>query len=261
MWYRAQGVDRISRIGYAVSPDGVRWNRLREPVLEPRGRLEKHGVEDPRVTELEGTFYMGYTAYGTDGQGENVTTPMFARSNNLITWDRIGPLVRGEDDKDHFLLPRQLGGRYVAFHRRPPSIWLAESDDLLRWPEEDMQSIMSPRPDNRWDTKRIGGNGPPIATEHGWVLLYHGYEEQHIYRIGVCLLDLENPAIIINRPREAILEPEEPWELNGDVPNVVFSTANPVIDGTVYVYYGAADHVIGLATTPLDDLLEFARFG
>jgi predicted GH43/DUF377 family glycosyl hydrolase len=93
------------------------------------------------------------------------------------------------------------------------------------------------------------------------VLLYHGYDEQHTYRIGVCLLGLENPAIIINRPREPILEPEEAWELNGDVPNVVFSTANPVIDGTVHVYYGAADHVIGLATTPLDDLLEFARFG
>lgn len=260
MWYRAQGIDRISRIGYAVSPDGIRWNRLREPVLEPRGQLEALGVEDPRVTELDDLFYMGYTAYGTDGQGKSVTTPMFARSEDLLTWDRIGPLVRGEDNKDHFLLPRQLGGRYVAFHRRPPSIWLAESDDLAHWPEEYMRSILSPRPDNRWDTERIGGNGPPIATQHGWVLLYHGYGAQRIYRIGVCLLDLEDPSIVINRPLEPILEPEEAWELHGDVPNVVFSTANPVVGRTVYVYYGAADHVIGLATCSLGELIDFARF-
>jgi len=261
MWYRAQGTDRISRIGYAVSDDGVRWNRLREPVLVPHGPLEMLGVEDPRVTEVEGTFFMGYTAYGTDGHREYATTPMFATSEDFITWNRIGPLVRGEDNKDHFLLPKKLGGRYVAFHRRPPSIWLAESDDLVHWPEEHMRVILSPRPDNWWDTKRVGGNGPPIATEHGWLALYHGYNEEHIYRIGVCLLDIEDPAIVINRPTQPILEPTEEWELYGDVPNIVFSSANPVVGGKVHVYYGAADRVIGLATAPLDELIEYARFG
>jgi predicted GH43/DUF377 family glycosyl hydrolase len=261
MWYRAQGVDRISRIGYAVSDDGVRWNRLREPVLVPHGPLEMFGVEDPRVTEVEGKFFMGYTAYGTDGRREYATTPMFASSENFVTWNRIAPLVRGEDNKDHFLLPTKLGGRYIAFHRRPPSMWLAESNDLVTWPERYMRVILSPRPDNWWDTKRVGGNGPPIATEHGWLTLYHGYNEKHIYRIGVCLLDIENPAIVINRPKEPILEPTEEWELHGNVPNVVFSSANPVVEGNVHVYYGAADRVIGLATTPVDDLLEYARFG
>jgi len=261
MWYRAQDVDRISRIGYAVSTDGVSWNRLRRPVLEPNGRIDMYGVEDPRVTELDGEFYMAYTAFGTNGNRENSTTPMFARSDNLISWELIGPIVRGEKNKDHFLLPTKLGGRFIAFHRRPPAIWLAASDDLVDWPEEDMRAILWPRPDNWWDSERIGGNGPPIATEHGWLTLYHGYDEERVYRIGVCLLDIENPAIVINRPQEPILEPEEEWELRGDVPNVVFSSANPVVDGTVYVYYGAADHVIGLATASLDDLVEFARFG
>lgn len=261
MWYRAEGVDGISRIGYAVSVDGIRWNRLREPVLEPQGQLDVHGVEDPRVTELDGMFYMGFTAFGVNGQREDAWTPMFARSDNLITWDRIGPLVRGEDNKDHFLLPVKLGGNYIAFHRRPPSIWLAESDDLLHWPEELMRCILSPRPGSGWDSKRIGGNGPPIATEHGWLTLYHGYDKDHVYRIGVCLLDLENPGIVINRPQEPILEPEEEWELHGNVPNVVFSSANPVVERTVHVYYGAADRVIGLATASLDELIEFARFG
>ena len=261
MWYRAQGLDRISRIGYAVSGDGVQWNRLRDPVLEPLGPIEEHGVEDPRVTELDGEFIMGYTAFGTDGQHKNATTPMFARSSNLIDWQRIGPLVRGEDNKDHFLLPAKIGDRFIAFHRRPPSIWLAESDDLLAWPEEHMRCMLSPRRDNWWDSKRVGGNGPPILTEHGWLTLYHAYDDEHVYRIGVCLLDLENPSVVINRPLDPILEPVESWELHGDVPNVVFSSANPVVGGIVHVFDGAADQVIGLATSPLDDLIEYARFG
>lgn len=94
------------------------------------GPLEILGVEDPHVVELDGTCYVRYTTYGTDGGRDGTITPMFARSDNLIVWDRIGPLVRGEDNKDHSLLPHNLQGRFVAFHRSPPpSIWLAESDD------------------------------------------------------------------------------------------------------------------------------------
>ena len=92
-------------------------------------------------------------------------------------------------------------------------------------------------------------------------MLYHGYEENHIYRFGVCLLDLEDPSRVINRPVQPIFGPEEPWELEGNVPNVVFSSANPVVDGVVHVYYGAADRFIGLATCALEELVEYARFG
>jgi predicted GH43/DUF377 family glycosyl hydrolase len=260
MHYRAQGLDWISRIGHAVSQDGVHWNRLRGPVFEPAGEAEGRGVEDPRITEIDGVFYMSYTGYAGAGPFEHLTTPMLARSVNLITWDRIGPLAQGEDNKDYFLLPQRLDDRYIAFHRRPPSIWLAESDDLIHWPEKRMRIVMAPRPDNWWDSKRIGGNAAPIKTEHGWVLLYHGYEHEHIYRMGACLLDLEDPAHVINRPKEPIFEPEEHWELRGDVPNVVFSGANPVINDIVHVYYGAADHVIGLATCSLEELIDYARF-
>lgn len=261
MFYRAQGLDQVSRIGYAVSEDGVSWNRLRRPILEPATEFETRGVEDPRVTVLEDRYYMAYTGYTGKGPSEYVITPMFAVSDNLIRWERIGPLVRGEDNKDHFLMPRRISGRYVAFHRRSPSIWIAESDDLINWPEEQMRSVMAPRPDNWWDCNRIGANGPPIETEHGWLMFYHAYEYERIYRLGVCLLDLEDLTHVINRPQEPIFEPEELWELKGDVPNVVFSAANPVVGDTVHVYYGAADHVIGLATGNLEELLDYARFG
>jgi predicted GH43/DUF377 family glycosyl hydrolase len=171
----------------------------------------------------------------------------------------VGPIVRGEDNKDHVLFPHKIGGRYAALHRRWPQVWLAYSDDLLTWRERDMTPIFGPRPDNDWDSTSVGGNGVPIETEHGWLMLYHGYDDDHVYRFGVCLLDLEDPSRVIRRPRKPIFWPEELWELRGDVPNVVFSNANPVVDGTVYVYYGGGDHVIGLATCCLDELVDYVR--
>jgi predicted GH43/DUF377 family glycosyl hydrolase len=138
---------------------------------------------------------------------------------------------------------------------------LAESEDLIHWPEEDMRPIFGPRSDNGWDSLRVGGGGVPIETEHGWLLIYHAYDPAHIYRLGACLLDLENPANVLHRPLNFIFEPSELWELRGDVANVVFSCANPVVGGTVYVFYGGADHVIGLATVGFAELLEYARFG
>lgn len=268
MYYRAQGLDWVSRIGYAVSLDGIHWNRMREPILEPQDASDARGVEDPRVVEIEGTFYMTYTAYGKEFTGKGVPThqgggitPMIARSNNLISWERLGWIVQGEDNKDHVLFPRKIKGRYAAFHRRRPNVWIAYSDDLVNWDEKDMRPIYGPRPDNDWDNASVGSNGVPIETEHGWLVLNHAYNHEHVYRLGVILLDLDDPKKIIHRPREPIFEPKELWELRGDVPQVVFSCANPVVEGTVYVFYGGADHVIGLATCPLASLLDFARFG
>ena len=268
MFYRAQGLDWVSRIGYGVSADGTHWNRLRRPVLEPTDGTDSRGIEDPRVSEIDGVFWMTYTAYGREFHGPGEPThagggilPMIARSHNLIAWERLGPIVRGEDNKDHVLFPRKIGGRYTVLHRRWPQVWLAYSDDMLTWREDDMAPIYGPREDNTWDSKSVGSNGPPIETPHGWLLLNHGYDEDHIYRLGVLLLDLDDPTRVINRPSDPIFWPEELWELRGDVPNVVFSCANPVVDGTVHVYYGAADHVIGLATGQLDELLDFALHG
>jgi beta-1,2-mannobiose phosphorylase / 1,2-beta-oligomannan phosphorylase len=269
MHYRAQGLDWVSRIGYAVSADGVTWNRLRQPVLSPQDGTDSRGVEDPRVTLLDGRFYMCYTAYGRDYAGAQSThagggiTPMIAVSDNLITWTRLSALVQGEDNKDHVLFPRRINGRYAALHRRWPTVWIAYSDDLLVWREADMTPIYGPRPDDpaAWDSKSVGSNGAPIETEAGWLLLNHGYNEDHVYKFGVCLVDLDDPTQVIARPKTAVFEPQELWELRGDVPNVVFSNANPVVDGVVYVFYGGGDHVIALATCQLSDLLTFALRG
>jgi beta-1,2-mannobiose phosphorylase / 1,2-beta-oligomannan phosphorylase len=267
MFYRAQGLDWISRLGYAVSADGVHWNRLREPVLGPVDGSDSRGLEDPRIVEIEGTFYMTYTAYGRDFHGSGTPThngggilPMIARSRNLLTWQRLGPIVRGENNKDHVLFPRRIDGRFAALHRRWPEVWLAWSDDLLTWREEEMRPVFGPR-QLSWDSKSVGGNGVPIETEEGWLLLYHAYDEEHVYRFGTCLLDADDPSRVIRRAAAPIFWPREMWEIRGDVPMVVFSGANPVVDGTVYVFYGGGDHAVGLATCPLSELLSFARAG
>lgn len=264
MHYRAQGHDYVSRIGYAVSADGLHWNRLRQPVLEPSSDADARGVEDPRVTYLDGAFYMAYTAYGRSGPHPasgalpSGITPMYAVSRDLLSWRRLGPVVVGEDDKDHALFPARFPqddqALYLSFHRRPPSVWLASSPDLQRW--GDHREVFGPRA-GLWDGKRVGAGGPPILTDAGWLMIYHGYDDTHTYRLGTALLDRHEPWRVLKRPEGSILEPEEPWELKGDVPNVVFSCANPVIDGTVYVYYGGADRVIGLATVPLGALLAW----
>lgn len=264
MHYRAQGLDWVSRIGYAVSHDGIHWNRMRLPVLEPRDGLDSRGVEDPRVVEIDGTFYMTYTAYGSRVTENAKPThsgggilPMIASSKNLISWDRLGPIVTGEDNKDHVLFPRKINGRFTALHRRHPNVWQAFSDDLLNWNEKDMSQIYGPRKDSQWDSLSVGNNGAPIETSEGWIVLNHGYNSDRIYKIGTVLLDLEDPSKVIRRPTEPIFWPREIWELRGDIPNVVFSCANPVVEGKVYVYYGGADHAIGLATCQLSDLLSF----
>lgn len=249
MLYRAQGLDYVSRLGYAVSPDGYTWARLDKPVFEPAEPWESYGVEDPRITYIDGTFYMCYTAYSEKG-----IRACLARSQNLITWERMGIVLPDEDNKDHVLFPEKINGRYAMFHRRYPDIWIAYSDDLLHWTDHTI--VMRPRY-NLWDELKIGAGGPPIRTPHGWLVIYHGVDEHHVYRLGAALLDLEDPAFVLARPETPILEPEERWECKGDVPNVVFTCANVVLDDTLYVFYGGADRVMAVATCSFSALLDF----
>lgn len=253
MLYRAQGVDYVSHIGYAVSEDGFRWARLDRPVMSPACEWEARGVEDPRVTRIGDTFYMCYTGYSFHG-----TRACLARSRNLITWERMGVILPNENNKDHVLFPEKVGGRYALLHRRPPDIWLAYSEDLVHW--TDHQIIMRPRPDT-WEHLKIGAGGPPVKTKSGWLLIYHAVDRYGVYRLGAALLDLDNPAVVLSRPETFILEPRETWEQKGDVPNVVFTCATVVVDETLYVYYGGADRVMALATCSLSEIMDFLQAG
>ena len=237
----------ISRLGYAVSRDGISFNRMREPVLSNDVPQEARGCEDPRVVKIEGTFYMMYTGY----TGHDFRICM-ASSKNLIDWERKG-VVLDEKNKDASLFPEKIHDRYVMFHRRDPDIWIAYSNDLKSW--VDHQMIMSPLGDSTWEDKKIGIAGPPIRTEEGWFLIYHGVSKRNnTYTLGAALLDLEDPSKVLARQREPVLEPELEWEKVGAVPNVVFSCGQAEVGERILVYYCGADTVIGVAGINRDEI-------
>jgi predicted GH43/DUF377 family glycosyl hydrolase len=193
--------------------------------------------------------YTGYSVYGTRAS--------IATSTNLIHWDRLCVALPDEDNKDHALFPEKIDGRYCMFHRREPDIWICYSDDLIHW--VDHQRVFGPRPG--WEEWKVGISGPPLKTESGWLLVYHGVDQDHFYRQGVALLALDDPTRVLSRPASFVMEPREPWEFVGDVPNVVFSCATLQVGVELWVYYGGADRVIGQASCPMEQVMMFLEQG
>ncbi len=252
LFYRAMGADDISRIGYAVSLDGFNFFRLDKPVFVPEGRLETRGCEDPRIVRLEDKFYMTYTAYSQEG-----VRVALASTANFISWKRLGVIFPEINNKDAVLFPEKIEGRYVMFHRpmdeKPLSIWIAYSQNLVKW--EGYKKVMAPRAGS-WDEVTIGASCPPLKTEKGWLLIYHGVDESATYRLGVALFDLKNPEKLLYRHPEPILAPEEDYELRGDVNRVVFGCGACEVEGTYFIYYGGADRVVCVATIEKEKLLK-----
>jgi predicted GH43/DUF377 family glycosyl hydrolase len=249
--YRAVGEDDISRIGYAVSADGYEFFRFDKPVFTPRGVAESKGCEDPRIVCLDGKFYMTYTAYSIKGVRVSL-----ASTRNFIQWERLGVVLPDMENKDAVLFPEKINGRYAMLHRPmdpPRSIWIAYSDDLLKW--GDFKKVMGPI-EGKWDGVGIGSASPPVKTEKGWLLIYHGIDEESVYRLGVALLDLNDPSRVIGRHPDPILQPEEDYELRGEIREVIFGCGICEVDDNYFIYYGAADRVICGATAEKKDLLD-----
>jgi beta-1,2-mannobiose phosphorylase / 1,2-beta-oligomannan phosphorylase len=267
--YRAQGDDGTSVFGYATSKDGFHIDEnLDYPIYTPRESFEKKtkdkgnsGCEDPRITKINDRLYMTYTAYdGTNPPRTALTS--IALSDFLKrnwSWDKpklISP--PGADDKDACIVKRVKGDGFVAFHRLGDVIWL----DFLRdldFPEKKYLTggIIAQARKDKWDNVKIGIAAPPIETEQGWILLYHAVSDPgFVYKVGAMLLDYADPRQILARTDDPLLEPEKPYETQGQVPNVVFPCGCVVIDKTIYLYYGGADTVTCVATMPLKTLSE-----
>ena len=254
--YRAIGEydTYISKIGHAVSANGFNFQRFDQPVFEPNEDYERFGCEDPRVTQIDGKFYMTYTALSNrawSGSGGRVA---LASTENFRDFKRHGIVLPDMENKDAVIFPDKVRGKYVMYHRIEPDIWIAYSDNLEEW--NGHKIVMKPRK-GLWDCKKIGAGPPPVRTEKGWLLFYHGVSADRVYRLGIALFDLDDPAKLIARQEEPILEPEEKWELEGDVPNVVFNCGVIEKDGTYFVYYGGADTVMGVATVDKNQALDF----
>ena len=255
----------ISHLTVARSKNGLdEWAVEPEPLLAPDEDVasEQWGFEDPRVVWVEelGRFVITCTAYGPAGPAVYLAT-----TEDFTTVERYG-VIRHPEDKNAALLPHRVDGKWLLLHRPKTEfggargeILLSRSADLDSWstPEQ----VMQPRTGAWWDSLRIGIGPPPLRTEHGWLLLYHGVKSTvggDIYRGGLALLDLDEPTRVLRRLPSWVLAPQADYERTGDVPNVVFPCGliHDTATGEVRLYYGAADTSICLATAQLDELLE-----
>lgn len=266
--YRAMGDDDTSVFGCAVSVNGFTIEeRLENPIYVPREDFEKKsrpgfsGCEDPRLTRIDDIIYMSYTAF--DGKNPTrvalTTIPVSDFSNR--NWNFTKPVLittAGVDDKNAGIFPEKINGKFIILHRIAPCIWIDSVDSLNFDGKTFLKGdiLMSPRED-KWDSLKIGIAGPPLKTKDGWLVIYHGLSKQdNMYRLGVALLDLNNPYQIRARLDYPILEPEEQYEHSGFRPGTVFSCGAVVKDNQLLVYYGAGDHVIGVSYVDLNMLLE-----
>ncbi len=267
--YRAMSEDNTSVFGYASSHDGVHIDeRLPDPIYTPREPFEEKrvpggnsGCEDPRITRVGDVLYMYYTAYNSTEPPRVAVTSIKLDDFLAHRWNWERPAVisiPNYDDKDACLLPKKFGDKYVIFHRIGANICVDAVPDFRftenHWLEG--MTLFGPRED-KWDNVKIGIAAPPIETKDGWLLFYHGVSQPgNIYKLGAALLDLQNPLEVIARSEYPLLTPEMKYEREGQVPNVVFPCGAVVVAGTVFVYYGGADSVVGVATADLEGLLE-----
>lgn len=262
---RVEDLRGISHLTVARSANGVDdWVIETTPLLAPADDVasEQWGFEDPRVVwvaELN-RWVITCTAYGPAGPAVYLAT-----TQDFVTLERYG-IVRQPEDKNAALLPHRIGGRWVMLHRPKTEyggargeILLSRSPDLVSWsaPEQ----VLQPRSGAWWDSLRIGIGPPPLLTEHGWLLIYHGVKDTvsgELYRIGLALLDLDDPTRVVRRLPNWVFAPLAAYERTGDVPNVVFPCGliHDEASGDVHLYYGAADSSICRATGRLDELVS-----
>jgi len=270
--YRAFGKDKVSRLGLAASKDGFKFTeRLEQPIFEPMGRNEEKGCEDARLTLIGDRIFMLYTAYsGVLAQIGMASIEVNDFLNyNWQAWRRHGMVFPGFANKDGALFPEQFDGKYAMIHRVDPHIWLTFSSHLqCPWLRKEHKILADSTYGMLWDGKKIGGGSQPLKTRYGWLLIIHGVDYLRFYRLGVLLLDLDDPTTVIYRSPNAILEPKEKYEegkANSKwVPNVVFTcgavpmeSEKEILDAgdELLVYYGAADSVIGVASIKISELI------
>jgi predicted GH43/DUF377 family glycosyl hydrolase len=249
-----------SILGLARSRDGFRFAADPQPFLTPAtegpfAEYEEYGVEDPRITAIDGEYLITYSAYSRNG-----VRIALAKTKDFVTVERFS-LITQADYRNVVIFPEKINGLYARLDRphseiSPWSIWLSWSPDLRYWGDSEL--VMKPV-QYHWDEMKIGPGAPPIRTDAGWLCIYHGVFQTMagaVYRLGVALHDLDDPAKIIGVGDSWILQPEDPWEITGYVSNVVFTCgAVAEQDGTVKLYWGGADSVMCAGESDLADLV------
>lgn len=293
MLYRASAADVEHKVylGRAVSGDGFHFDRVgSEPAVAPSDGFDGGCVEDPRIVKFGEWYFITYASrpfpagqYWLKTPNEQWKPPFasedwplcmresLSSSGLLITRDfqtyyRGGRLTHPMlDDRDAILLPEKIDGQYAMLHRpmswtgtqygtENPAMWMMLSDDLHCWDYGTSRFVAEAEFD--WEQK-IGGSTPPLRTDRGWLTIYHAVGEDLHYRLGVMMLDLDEPWRVTHRASEWIMQPEEWYELEGFYHGCIFPCGNVVIDGKLFVYYGAADRYVGVATADFQEMVDW----
>jgi predicted GH43/DUF377 family glycosyl hydrolase len=249
----------------ARSDNGIDFEVEERPFMMPaeEGKFatyERNGVEDARITHLEGWYYITYTA--ASDYGARIA---LARTKDFKSVERVG-IVSEPDNKDAALFPKKFNGRYARLDRpmagESGHMWISFSHDLIHW--GDYQVLVEMR-DGAWDTFRIGASAPPIETEDGWLEIYHGLKMTSygpIYRLGAVFLELDDPTTVIGRTQNPLLSPREAYERMGDIPNVVYSCGAVRADGDeIWVYYSGADTCVCLGSVSVSEIKAACDLG
>jgi predicted GH43/DUF377 family glycosyl hydrolase len=253
--FRAQDDRHTSRIGYAESTDGLHFMVRAEPVLSPEAEYEKNGgVEDPRVVQIDGTYYLTYTGYDLHS-----AQLCLATSTDLIHWERKGvilPAYKGtwneQWTKSGTIVPNKIAGKWWMYYlgtrkgadgQARDYMGLAQSQDLLHWQDATAQPVL-PRRAGAFDS-RVMEPGVLFLTDQGILMIYNGADEHLVYGPGWVLFDKENPQRLIARSQKAFVNPKFRWEKVGNVPNVIFVEGAVGNVQDLLAYYGAADKYVG----------------
>lgn len=247
----------------ARSKDGISFTVDAAPCLTPddHGEFVKYvewGIEDPRVIKMNDTYYLTYTGYS-----KYMPLVMLAETKDFKSFKIHGPISE-PSNKDCALFPEKINGQYIKMDRPSAEdrrhIWISSSPDLIHW--GNYRVLLTPEV-GTWENDKIGGSTPPIKTDAGWLVLYHGvrgFGITSIYRVGAMLLKLDEPWEIIGKTSEPILSAELDYERIGDVMNVVFTNGwIQKDDGIINIYYSGADTNVCLATVSTQDLINACK--
>lgn len=262
---RVEAADLRPVIWIAESADGYHFTPRAQPVQMPEADPEfaeyTAGMYyDPRITEIEGTFYLLHAAHSSHACRLSLLS-----TQDFDSFEWLG-FISEPDNRNGVLFPERINGNYARLDRpntgdRIGDIWISYSPDLIHWGRA--RCVMR-NSQVRWAWTKIGPGAPPIKTKQGWLNIFHGVRTQcaqhYVYQLGVSLLDLDDPSKVIAQAKAAILQPEELYELVGQTPSVVFTSGAVVEDnGEIKIYYGAADTVQCVATSSVEELLHFCH--
>ena len=247
------------------SKDGINWQIENDPIKFQPGNTDMIDSDykyDPRVTWIDDRYWItwcnGYNG-PTIGIGYTFDFKTFYQCENaFLPFNRNGVLFPEKIDGKYAMLSRPSDNGHTPFG----DIFISYSPDMKFWGAHRCVMKVTPFEESAWQCLKIGAGSVPLKTKDGWLMFYHGVIRTcngYRYSMGAVLLDLNKPDKVLYRTRDYLLAPAAPYELTGDVPNVVFPCAALCDGKRIAVYYGAADTTVCMAFGYLDEIIAYIK--